>query len=75
MRGRSKSGGRAHQKGLKTQNKAAQPSSTTCCHSDKQPIAEDVQSELSAAAQEPDAVPPPHKQGAVETRTGRIPSC
>lgn len=69
MRGRSKSGGRAHQRASKTQSKAAQPSPTSCSHSKKQPIPEDVQSQLSAAAEEPDAAPPPSSQGAAETRS------
>lgn len=71
VRGRSKSGGRAHQRASKTtQSKAAQPSPTSCSHSKKQPIPEDVRSEVSGAAEEPDATPPPpSSQGAAETRS------
>lgn len=63
VKGRAKSGGRAHQKGSKQQSKAAQQSPVTCPDLKKLPITEDVQSEQSGQADEPHGVPSSNNHG------------
>uniref|UniRef100_A0A673CEW3 Rho guanine nucleotide exchange factor (GEF) 40 n=2 Tax=Sphaeramia orbicularis TaxID=375764 RepID=A0A673CEW3_9TELE len=53
-KGRARSGGRAHQRGVKPQGKAPQPSPTTCTAPTKLPITEKSQSEQRERADEPD---------------------
>lgn len=68
MKGRAKSGGRAHQKGSKQQNKASLQSPITCPDLKKLPKTEDVQSEQSGQADEPHGVPPLNNQGPGDPR-------
>ncbi|XP_068164039.1 rho guanine nucleotide exchange factor 40 isoform X2 [Antennarius striatus] len=62
-KGRARSGGRVHQKGLKQQVKASQPGSTSSSALSKPPITEINQSEET----EPDGAPPSTSEGTDDT--------
>ncbi|XP_040887293.1 pleckstrin homology domain-containing family G member 4B [Toxotes jaculatrix] len=67
-KGRARSGGRAHQRGLRPQGKAAQPSPTTGSTSTKLPITEEKQLEQTHQADEPDGVSATTKVGTENTK-------
>ncbi|GLD74807.1 rho guanine nucleotide exchange factor 40-like protein, partial [Lates japonicus] len=81
-KGRARSGGRAHQRGLKPQGKAPQPSPTACSTSPKLPITEKNQTEITGQADEPDGVASTAKAGtensvksSTETEAESLPVC
>ncbi|XP_018518086.1 LOW QUALITY PROTEIN: rho guanine nucleotide exchange factor 40 [Lates calcarifer] len=81
-KGRARSGGRAHQRGLKPQGKAPQPSPTACSTSPKLPITEKNQTEKTGQADEPDGVASTAKAGtensmksSTETEAESLPVC